>query len=68
MFVAHTMNFYTDVAVLNMLTMKWLSFLIHRLGLSKVYGQPSFYHAWVILNANGFELEYCDSELVCHKV
>lgn len=51
------MIIYTVVAALNMLAMKWLSLLIHRLGLLKVYGQPSLYHVWVILNASGLELE-----------
>lgn len=41
MFVAHRMLFYTGVAPLNMLAMKSLSLLIHRLVTPKVYEQTA---------------------------
>lgn len=62
------MLFFTGVAPLNMLAVKQLSLLIHKLVTPKVYGQPSLSHTWVIMSAHGFELEGCESELVGHEV
>lgn len=68
MFVTHKMLFYTAVVPLTMIAMKQLSLLIHGLVTPKVHGQPSLSHAWVIMNAHGFELEGCESELVGYEV